>query len=167
MNVLVGSMFALLFVIAALMAMGEQIWQKAHVYDDWYLQYNNKYPDFFPSFRGWVLGVSGAQGGSQAYYAVPTHAGQRRSRVQAPCGVALCGVLCMVSSMPTHTGKQRVTLCRRLPRVQVVRWVILLNGVIPISLYVTLEVVKVLQVGSTGTLSSGVGRGRKGNKRSC
>lgn len=83
MNVLVGSMFALLFVIAALMAMGEQIWQKAHVYDDWYLQYNNKYPDFFPSFRGWVLGV--------------------------------------------------------------VRWVILLNGVIPISLYVTLEVVKVLQ----------------------
>ncbi len=63
MNVLVGSMFALLFVIAAFMAMGEQIWQKAHVYDDWYLQYNNKYPDFYPSFRGWVLGVSGAGSG--------------------------------------------------------------------------------------------------------
>ncbi|KAG2451812.1 hypothetical protein HYH02_003588 [Chlamydomonas schloesseri] len=83
MNILVLTMFILLFVISALMSMGEIIWQKAHVYDDWYLEFNGKYPDFFPSFKGWVIGV--------------------------------------------------------------VRWVILLNGVIPISLYVTLEVVKVFQ----------------------
>ncbi|KAG2485813.1 hypothetical protein HYH03_015523 [Edaphochlamys debaryana] len=83
MNILVATMFALLFIIACLMAMGEQIWQKAHVDDDWYLQYQNKYPDFGPSFKGWVVGV--------------------------------------------------------------IRWIILLNGIIPISLYVTIEVVKVFQ----------------------
>lgn len=49
--------------------------------DSWYLQYENKYPDFGPSFVSWVLSV--------------------------------------------------------------IRWAILINGVIPISLYVTLEVVKV------------------------
>ncbi|GLC49980.1 hypothetical protein PLESTB_000329300 [Pleodorina starrii] len=83
MNVLVLTMFVLLFVISALMSMGAVIWEKAHVHDDWYLGYEGKYPDFYPSFRSWVLGV--------------------------------------------------------------IRWVILLNGVIPISLYVTLEVVKVFQ----------------------
>ncbi|KXZ52548.1 hypothetical protein GPECTOR_9g592 [Gonium pectorale] len=83
MNVLVLTMFALLFFISSLMSMGEQIWQEAHVYQDWYLGFNGKYPDFYPGFRGWVLGV--------------------------------------------------------------IRWMILLNGVIPISLYVTLEVVKVIQ----------------------
>ncbi|PNW71492.1 hypothetical protein CHLRE_16g656500v5 [Chlamydomonas reinhardtii] len=83
MNILVMTMFILLFVISALMSMGEIIWQKAHARDDWYLEFTGKYPDFYPSFRGWVIGV--------------------------------------------------------------VRWVILLNGVIPISLYVTIEVVKVFQ----------------------
>ncbi|GLI63173.1 hypothetical protein VaNZ11_005942 [Volvox africanus] len=83
MNVLVAIMFALLFVIAAFMSMGAQIWDRAHGRRDWYLGYNGKYPDFFPSFKSWVLGV--------------------------------------------------------------IRWMILLNGVIPISLYVTLEVVKVFQ----------------------
>ncbi|GFR50254.1 hypothetical protein Agub_g12440 [Astrephomene gubernaculifera] len=83
MNVLVLSMFLVLFGMAALMSMGEQLWQRAHAHKDWYLAFQGKYPDYFPSFKGWVLGV--------------------------------------------------------------IRWVILLNGVIPISLYVTLEVVKVFQ----------------------
>ncbi|EFJ44459.1 hypothetical protein VOLCADRAFT_95397 [Volvox carteri f. nagariensis] len=83
MNVLVGTMFILVFFISAFMSMGVQIWDKAHVREDWYLGYNGKYPDYYPGFASWVLGV--------------------------------------------------------------IRWMILLNGVIPISLYVTLEIVKFLQ----------------------
>lgn len=58
MNVLVAAMFALLFVVSAFMAMGVQIWDRAHAHDDWYLGFNGRYPDYFPGFRSWVLGVS-------------------------------------------------------------------------------------------------------------
>eukprot|EP00798_Chlamydomonas_sp_ICE-L_P004076 gene4076-14171_t len=76
MNVLVLIIAAILFFFACMLSAGNNIWMNLNS-GQWYLQLQDKYPDFGPGFPGWAIGT--------------------------------------------------------------IRYIILLNGMIPISLYVTLE----------------------------
>jgi hypothetical protein len=107
----------------------------------WYLQTSGKYPELQPSALSWFIMVRGGRAcigrGGQGMGAA------EGIRPQAPAGVVWHEIDLPIPERAQPRPCQPFSNPLRLP--QLLRFVILLGNLIPISLYVTLEVVKVFQ----------------------
>lgn len=56
MNVLVAIMFGVVFFLACMLSAGDQIWRNNNK-GQWYLMWQDKWPDYGSGFRGWAIQV--------------------------------------------------------------------------------------------------------------
>ena len=124
-----------------------QIWEALHRPGrDWYLLRYNSWPELAPGPAGFLVQVSNGGGLPESFtYGTPDHihlhmhvcASWRRTVVRQ----------CLLSHMRWTHAQPPLTLppAPPAPLPQFVRFVILMAQAVPISLYVTLETVKVAQ----------------------
>lgn len=147
MNVLVFVQFSALLVFSAVLAGLDQWWTLSHKTDLWYLPPINRWPELAPGGLGWFVSVSLARrhGSGPLRSARLLAAGARLLEGGRDLHLWRC---CLSASEHGSSASHQAGVV--LPAsfvcvLQCLRFIILLSNMIPISLYVSLEVVKVFQ----------------------
>jgi hypothetical protein len=139
MNVLVFVQFTALVVFCAVLAGLDQWWALRHSAPSWwYLQSQNVYPELPPGISAFFVSVS--PGRAVVYFQWKLLRNRSSCLLQLPTLHAACHTL----SIRLNGTLLWLSACNCCV-LQFLRFLILLSNMIPISLYVSLEVVKVFQ----------------------